>query len=141
MVDEHGRFAGAVNLHDVHEALRVAADPGATVARDLVRPRFEATTPGEPLARVLERFAAQESERLPVLAEDGSGRLLGTISKRDILAAYARDLLERRAGGERSPVAGPPPPQATVASSYRYSTNDSTAPSKPATFGFVDSIT
>jgi len=29
----------------------------------------------------------------------GSGRLLGTISKRDVLAAFARDLIERRAAG------------------------------------------
>ena len=32
-------------------------------------------------------------------------------------------------------------PQCYFASSYRYSTNDITAPSKPCTFGFADSIT
>jgi CIC family chloride channel protein len=96
VIDAQGGFAGAVNLHDVNDALRSAGDPGRLRARDLVRERFETTTAAEPLARVLERFAAQESERLPVLADDGSGRLVGTISRRDVLAVYARELLERR---------------------------------------------
>jgi CIC family chloride channel protein len=97
VVGAAGEFRGAVNLHEVNEALRGASDPQRTLARDVLRPRFETTTPDESLPRVLERFAAQDSERLPVLAADGSRRLVGTISKRDVLAAYARDLLQRRA--------------------------------------------
>ncbi len=97
VLDSDGRFRGAVNLHEVNAALCGASDPRKTLARDVLRSRFETTTPDEPLPRVLERFAAQDSERLPVLAPDGSGRLLGTISKRDVLAAYARELMERSA--------------------------------------------
>ena len=96
VVGAGGEFRGAVNLHDVNEALRGASDPQRTLAGDVLQPRFEATTPAESLPRVLERFAVQDSERLPVLAADGSRRLVGTISKRDVLAAYARDLIERR---------------------------------------------
>jgi CBS domain-containing protein len=98
VVGARGDFEGAVNLHDVNEALRGAADPQRTLARDVLQRNFETTTPEESLPRVLERFAAQNSERLPVLAADGTRRLVGTISKRDVLAAYARDLLDRRTG-------------------------------------------
>jgi CIC family chloride channel protein len=100
VVDASGAFVGAVNLHDVNEALRGASDPRTTRARDVLQPRFETTTPFESLPRVLERFAAQDSERLPVLAPDGSRRLVGTIAKRDVLAAYARELLAPRALGD-----------------------------------------
>jgi CBS domain-containing protein len=103
VVDEEGRFVGAVNLHDVNEALRGAEDPGAVAARDVLRPRFEATVPGESLPRVLERFAAQECERLPVLDDVESHRLVGTISKRDILSVYSLELLQR--GSSRRPAA------------------------------------
>jgi len=96
VVDAAGTFKGAVNLHEVNDALRGASDPRTTLARDVLRPHFETTTPEETLPRVLERFAAQDSERLPVLAADGSRRLVGTISKRDVLAAYAKELMERR---------------------------------------------
>jgi hypothetical protein len=54
--------------------------------------------PEEGLPRVLERFAAQECERLPVLADTRSRRLVGTISKRDILSVYSLELLQRSAG-------------------------------------------
>jgi CIC family chloride channel protein len=95
VVDEAGRFLGAVNLHDANEALRGSGGAGGMTARDVMRPRFEAVFPDEGLARVLERFAAQECERLPVLADRESRRLVGTLSKRDVLSTYALELLRR----------------------------------------------
>ena len=97
VVDARGSFLGAVNLHDVNEALRTAGGAGALVARDAMRKRFEVTTPEEGLPRVLERFAAQECERLPVLRDLESRQLVGTISKRDILSVYSLELLQRDA--------------------------------------------
>jgi CBS domain-containing protein len=73
-----------------------------------MRPRFEATVPEEGLPRVLERFAAQECERLPVLAGRESRRLVGTISKRDILSVYSLELLQRATGRRPLPPVEPP---------------------------------
>jgi chloride channel protein, CIC family len=95
LVGAEERFEGAVNLHDVSRELRENDRPGSVSAQDVARRDFESTTPDEALARVLDRFASQECERLPVLADRDTRRLVGTISKRDILAAYSRDLLER----------------------------------------------
>jgi CIC family chloride channel protein len=108
VVDERGGFVGAVNLHDVNEALRAGEGPGALAARDVMRPRFEATVPEEALPRVLERFAAQECERLPVLADRESRRLVGTISKRDILSVYSLELLQRATGHRPARAMEPP---------------------------------
>jgi CIC family chloride channel protein len=107
VVDERGSFLGAVNLHDVNEALR-AGGAGTLRARDVARRRFEVTVPEEGLPRVLDRFAAQECERLPVLADLESRRLVGTISKRDILAVYSLELLQRSAGRRPSRPIEPP---------------------------------
>ena len=108
VVDEKSRFVGAVNLHDVNEILRNAEAPGTLVARDVMRPRFEVTVPDEGLPRVLERFAAQECERLPVVADDASRRLVGTISKRDILSVYSLELLQRSTGRRPARPVEPP---------------------------------
>jgi CBS domain-containing protein len=97
VVDERGGFQGAVNLHDVNEALRTAGGAGTLVAKDAMRKRFEVTIPEESLPRVLERFAAQECERLPVLRDLETRQLAGTISKRDILSVYSLELLQRGA--------------------------------------------
>ncbi len=102
VVDSAGDFVGAVNLHDVHEALGTADDAGALRAQDVMRARFETTVPEESLPRVLERFLVQECERLPVLAGTGSRRLVGTISKRDILSVYSLELLQRGEGQRRA---------------------------------------
>jgi CIC family chloride channel protein len=98
VVDESQAFVGAVNLHDVNEALGSGEGASSLQARDVMRPRFEVTFPEEGLPRVLDRFAAQECERLPVLADLESRRLVGTISKRDILSVYSLELLQRSAG-------------------------------------------
>ena len=93
VVDDDGRFLGAVNLHDLNGALRDERQPAALTAAALMRPRFEATFPDEPVPVALARFEQQECERLPVLADAGSRHLIGTLSKRDILSAYARERL------------------------------------------------
>jgi CBS domain-containing protein len=73
-----------------------------------MRSRFEVTVPEEGLPRVLDRFAAQECERLPVLADLESRRLVGTISKRDILSVYSLELLQRNSGRRPSRPIEPP---------------------------------
>ncbi len=96
VVDAGGRFLGAVSLHD---AVRAAGEGGKSAvfhAADLLDHRFEATFPDEPLARVLERITRQSCERIPVLEDRESRRLVGTVSRRDILGLYARELV---AGG------------------------------------------
>jgi CIC family chloride channel protein len=99
VVDAAGRFVGAVNLHDLNRELRSGAGPHALRAADLARVDFEATVPDERLDRVLDRFARQECERLPVLARPDARELVGTVSKRDILAVYARELLRAPRAG------------------------------------------
>jgi len=105
VVDADSRFLGAVNLHDVNRRLLEGADPEAFRAGDMVRERFETTLPAERLDRVLDRFERQECERLPVLADGTSRRLVGTVSKRDILGVYSRELLQR--SGVPAPSSGP----------------------------------
>jgi CIC family chloride channel protein len=95
LVDGQGRFAGAVNFHDVVGALQALGDPGTTTARDLAQTHFPAARLDELLADVLSRFDAIAAERLPVLDGADTGKLIGTISKRDILTAYSVRLLDR----------------------------------------------
>ncbi len=95
LVDGQGRFAGAVNFHDVVAALQAVGGPGTTTAQDLAQRHFPAARLDEPLADVLSRFDAITAERLPVLDGGETRKLIGTISKRDILTAYSLRLLDR----------------------------------------------
>lgn len=98
VVDPSGRFLGAVSLHDAVRAAGEAGRDAGLRAADVLEPRFEATFPDEPLERVLERLARQSCERIPVLADRDSRRLLGTVSRRDILGLYGRELVAARRG-------------------------------------------
>lgn len=96
VMDEGGCFLGAIGLHDLKEALQEREEISFIIAHDLMRPSFEVTTPGEELARVMERLWAQDCERIPVLADTESRRLVGTVSKRDILGVYTLEVMQRR---------------------------------------------
>ena len=95
-IEKDGAFAGAVSLYEASRALREAADPAALCARDVANPSFQTTTPDERLDRTLERFWTQECERLPVLDRATNGKVIGTVSKRDILGVYSLEILHRR---------------------------------------------
>jgi CIC family chloride channel protein len=93
LVDAEGRFQGAVNFHEAVGALQSIGGTGSTTAQDLARSGFPVARLEEALADVLDRFDALAAERLPVLEQGESRRLVGTISKRDILAAYSVRML------------------------------------------------
>ena len=95
VLDPEGRFLGGVSLHDANREL--VQGGRAVTAADLLRRDFEATVPEEPLDRVLDRFARQPTERLPVLDGWSTRRLVGTVSRRDILSVLSLDLLQRPA--------------------------------------------
>jgi CIC family chloride channel protein len=108
VADTDGRFLGAVSLHD---AIRVAGDaphPSAFAAADVMNRRFEAAFADEPLDVVLDRFGRQSCERLPVLDGPASRRILGTVSKRDVLGLYAREVVEGQAEGSPAAPGGAP---------------------------------
>jgi len=96
VVDPEGRFEGVIGWHDVNRALRELGDPPRIAARDLANTRFAVVTPTEHLDRVLEKFWAEEAERLPVVENRSSRKLVGTVSQRDILGVYSLEVLHQR---------------------------------------------
>lgn len=96
VVDEGGHLKGVVSLYEASRALRETADPSRLTAADIADPRFQTTVPGEHLDRTLDRFWVEDCERLPVLDSDFNRRVVGTVSKRDILGVYSLEVLHRR---------------------------------------------
>jgi CBS-domain-containing membrane protein len=96
VVTETGSLVGVIGIHDVTRALREREDPSTLMAGDLANTHFQVATPDERLDRVIERFWAAESGRLPVLENRDSRKLIGTISQRDILGVYSLEALHRR---------------------------------------------
>jgi len=97
VVDAQGRLAGAIALHDIKQMLQEPAESlQAVLAHDLASPVERVLHPDTRLHRVAEAFAASDYERLPVVERE-TGKLLGIISKKDLLGIYSQEVLGRPA--------------------------------------------
>jgi CBS domain-containing protein len=94
IVGSNGVLVGVATRHE----LRAAADAERGSAResgpvgDLARRAPATACPDESLRHVVHRMAETGLTRFPVVAEDGSGRLIGMVSLEDLLQARARHL-------------------------------------------------
>ncbi|NTX38234.1 chloride channel protein [Myxococcus sp. CA033] len=84
VTDEEGRYRGMLVLDALKGHVPDHALLQATIAEDVMDTQVQPITPELSLGEVASRFARTALERLPVV--DGGRRLLGTISKRDVLS-------------------------------------------------------
>lgn len=96
VVDQEGRLAGAVSLHDIKHSLEHPERLTAVLAHDLMVAVDNVLTRDERLHRAAQVFARSDFERLPVV-ESAGGRYAGVLTKRDLLAVYAQEVLGRPA--------------------------------------------
>jgi CBS domain-containing protein len=95
VVDVERRLVGSVSLHDIKHALKDAEHLAMVNAHDLMLPVTTSLKASERLHRAAETLARSDFERLPVL--DDQERFAGVLSKRDLLAVYAQEVLGRPA--------------------------------------------
>lgn len=96
VVDREQKFLGGVSLHDIKHALDDPESLSAVVAHDLMVPITTVIEPDMRLHEAVEAFARSSFERLPVVDPE-SGRYCGHLSKRDVMAVYAQEVLGRPA--------------------------------------------
>lgn len=87
VINAQHRFCGVVSMHDVKEFLGDADFSAVVIAGDLVRAEFPTVEPETSLAMALEVFSRHTGERIPVVSKDEERRLLGSVSKTDLMLA------------------------------------------------------
>jgi len=85
VVDDRGRFLGAVALHDIKPYLGEPALAELVLARDILHEDFPRVAPDRPLTEAMAGFQEVVAERLPVV--DADGVLCGSLAKNDLLLA------------------------------------------------------
>ena len=90
VVDEAGKFAGVVALHDIKPYLGEPDLAELVLARDILREDFPRVAPDQTFNEALGSFLGLVAERLPVV--DADGLLRGSLAKSDLLLA----LVEKR---------------------------------------------
>ncbi len=94
VLNEQHELIGMIGYDDLRTVL-TSADRLAPVvlAGDLANPAFERVSPEDSLRTALQRINRRGSHYLPVVDQQDGNKLLGLISRQDILAAYDRALL------------------------------------------------
>ena len=89
IVGKEMAFLGAVSLHDIKEFLDQPELGNMVIAADIMKEDFPRISPQQPMADALEKFSEVDAERLPVVDSLDSQRLIGSISKTDIMLHLA----------------------------------------------------
>jgi len=93
LADSRGRLHGLVRQSAILEAFELPPDTGALVlAADLAHGETLRVTPDDSVLTALRRLAVADAEALPVVSSLDRDRLVGVVSRRDLMAAYERAL-------------------------------------------------
>src|SRR5260221_569040 len=89
IVGKEKQLLGAVSLHDIKEVLDQPELAQMVIAADLMNENFPRISPLPGMGEALERFSEVPSERLPVVENFSTLRLIGSISQTDIMLHLA----------------------------------------------------
>jgi len=92
--DDSGRLLGVVDLHDIKESLPERDLSALVIAEDLVS-EIPSVTPTEALTSVNEKLWFRDLGQLPVVDSPETRRFLGIVTRRDLLGAFDREILQR----------------------------------------------
>jgi CIC family chloride channel protein len=92
--DEQGRFLGVIDIHDIKETFPEREIASVVIAEDLVA-EIPFVTPDESLTSVNEKLWFRDLGQLPVVDSPESRKFLGIVTRRDLLGAIDREVLQR----------------------------------------------
>lgn len=92
---QEGRFLGSISLHEIKLYFRETQHLESVIAADVVNSSSAHVFVNDPVSRAVLILSETNAERLPVLDNPESRRLLGTVSKRRLLSAYTEANLAR----------------------------------------------
>ena len=99
VVTQGKKLWGIITLQDVHRAQSTDTfDPRNMKVADLAIEGPIAVFPDEPIWVAIQKMSPRDLARLPVISRDGSMRLVGSISRSDILRAYDVGIVRKQRG-------------------------------------------
>jgi CIC family chloride channel protein len=95
VVDEHHCMTGIVSFSDYRDAVFEEDLKDLIIAKDLATSEVTTIDVNANLYEALETIMVKDFAILPVVAPDNPHRLLGVISRRDIIGAYDKAVLKK----------------------------------------------
>jgi len=95
VVDGFGNLTGILSYFDYREALHAEQLERLIVAKDLATGKVITVYPDDTLYTALEKIAAKDFSLLPVVSREKPDRLLGIITRRDMIGLYNHALMKK----------------------------------------------
>ncbi len=95
VVDDHDRLAGIVTFQDFKEIIFEEGLGDLIIVKDIATTDVITVTEDESLDKALEKIGFKNIEQLPVVDRHNPRRIIGILSRRDIFAAYNKELINR----------------------------------------------
>lgn len=93
VLDSKGKLSGIVTLSDLRSKVK-SGETGNKIG-DIATKNLEVAYPDETLDAVLKRFASKQIGRLPVVDREDKTKLLGLITRSDIVNSYNKKVVEK----------------------------------------------
>jgi len=104
VVDSAGDLVGVVGIQDLERTLVAGPIEGKKVADIATTEDLLVAYPDEPMWMALRRLGTRDVGRLPVVEQEGSRRLVGTVRRSDIIRAYNNAIAQRAQHQHRAEV-------------------------------------
>jgi CIC family chloride channel protein len=95
ILDRQKRLVGIVALHDLKEYLNSTQDLEGIIAYDLMRPPPKTLTPGQRILDALPIVLQSELRNVPVINNPTENRLVGSVSRAEVLAIFSEAIAEK----------------------------------------------
>ena len=95
IVDAQRRLIGVIALHDLKDFLHHNEELAGVIALDLMRPPPKCLTPGQRLLDALPLVLASELRNIPVVNTRAENRLVGSLSRAQMLAIFSEAIAEK----------------------------------------------
>lgn len=99
VLDQEEHLWGLITLRDVERAQeKEEFNPRQITVADIATKKLITIFPDEPIWKAIQQMSPKDLARLPVIPRDGSRKLLGIISRSDILRAYDVGVVRKQRG-------------------------------------------
>ncbi|MBW2602738.1 MAG: chloride channel protein [Deltaproteobacteria bacterium] len=99
MVNGSEELTGIISFRDIRPLLQEDTLERSVIARDIATSDVFTVRASDNVQLALERMGRRGISQLPVVAEDSAIKVIGTVNKKDVLAAYEKTVVRREIEG------------------------------------------
>ena len=101
VTDREGKISGYISMHEIRQTIMDYDNlKNILIAQDLSNPNVEIVRESDNLDYVMKKFGRTGLDEMPVLADNGDDKIVGTIWQTDVISTYNQQIFLRDMSGE-----------------------------------------